>query len=197
MGGLLVEKVGGPSVKPPQPGGLWEAVGYVTSNTARFTPDAGHERVHRRSLYTFWKRTAPPPQMSTLDAPSREACTVRRERTNTPLQALLLMNETQFVEAARHLASRAVREGGATPADRIKYLFKLAVARPPEAEETLVLLAAYRDYLAAYDKDPAAAKKLIAVGDTKPDPAVDPVRLAAMTMIANVVLNLDEVLTKN
>src|SRR5205814_5536322 len=126
--GLLAEAVGGPSVKPPQPAGLWEAVGYVSSNTARFAPDTGHEKVHRRSLYTFWKRTAPPPQMSTLDAPSREACTVRRERTNTPLQALLLMNETQFVEAARNLAQRAIREGGATPRDRVEYLFKLAAA---------------------------------------------------------------------
>ena len=101
LGGLLVEKVGGPSVKPPQPSGLWEAVGYTDSNTARFTADNGAEKVHRRSLYTFWKRTSPPPQMTTLDAPSREACQVRRERTNTPLQALLLLNEPQFVEASR------------------------------------------------------------------------------------------------
>ena len=89
VGGLLVEQVGGPSVKPPQPAGLWEAVGYTGSNTAQFTADTGAEKVHRRSLYTFWKRTSPPPQMTTLDAPSREACLVRRERTNTPLQALL------------------------------------------------------------------------------------------------------------
>ena len=88
VSGLLVEKVGGPSVKPPQPSGLWQAVAYPTSNTARFTADTGHEKVHRRSMYIFWKRTAPPPQMSALDAPSREACVVRRERTNTPLQAL-------------------------------------------------------------------------------------------------------------
>src|SRR5271157_4799799 len=93
LGGLLVERVGGPSVKPPQPSGLWEAVGYTDSNTARFTADSGVGKVHRRSLYTFWKRTSPPPQMTTLDAPSREACQVRRERTNTPLQALLLLNE--------------------------------------------------------------------------------------------------------
>ena len=105
LGGLLVERTGGPSVKPPQPAGLWEAVGYTDSNTARFTADIGAEKVHRRSLYTFWKRTSPPPQMTALDAPSRESCQVRRERTNTPLQALLLLNEPQMVEASR--ASRA------------------------------------------------------------------------------------------
>src|SRR5205807_617494 len=110
LGGLLVERVGGPSVKPPQPRGLWEAVAYVGSNTGIFSPDSGFEKVHRRSLYTFWKRTSPPPQMNALDAPSREACTVRRERTNTPLQALLMMNERQFVEAARALAERTMRE---------------------------------------------------------------------------------------
>ncbi|MFT3879826.1 MAG: PSD1 and planctomycete cytochrome C domain-containing protein [Gemmatales bacterium] len=105
VSGLLVEKLGGPSVKPPQPSGLWEAVGYVSSNTANFKADTGVEKVHRRSLYTFWKRTAPPPQMSAMDAPSRESCTVRRERTNTPLQALLLLNETQYVECAPILGS--------------------------------------------------------------------------------------------
>ncbi len=106
VSGLLVETVGGPSVKPPQPSGLWEAVAYTDSNTAHFKADTGAEKVHRRSLYTFWKRTAAPPQMTTFDAPSRESCQVRRERTNTPLQALLLLNEPQFIEAARALAER-------------------------------------------------------------------------------------------
>ena len=130
VSGLLVETVGGPSVKPPQPAGLWEAVAYTDSNTAHFTADTGAEKVHRRSLYTFWKRTSPPPQMTTFDAPSREACQVRRERTNTPLQALLLMNEPQFVEAARALAERTLREGGPTTDDRLTYMFRL-VDRPP------------------------------------------------------------------
>src|SRR5208283_5302680 len=106
VSGLLVEKLGGPSFKAPQPQGLWEAVAYTGSNTARFSPDVGPEKVHRRSLYIFWKRTSPPPQMTTFDAPSRESCTVRRERTNTPLQALVLMNEPQYIEAARALAER-------------------------------------------------------------------------------------------
>ncbi len=114
VSGLLVEKLGGPSVKPYQPDGLWEAVGYTDSNTANFAQDDG-ENLYRRSLYTFWKRTAPPPAMSTFDAPSREACTVRRARTNTPLQALTLMNDRQFVEASRHFAARMLAEGGETP----------------------------------------------------------------------------------
>src|SRR5262249_60983730 len=113
--GLMVERVGGPGVKPPQPSGIWEAVGYVGSNTAKFTADTGCEKVHRRSLYTFWKRTAPPSEMNSFDAPSRAACCVRRERTNTPLQALLLLNETQYVEASRGMAERAMPQGGSTP----------------------------------------------------------------------------------
>src|SRR5262249_7565295 len=196
VSGLLVEKAGGPSVKPPQPAGLWEAVGYVTSNTARFRADQGQEKVHRRSLYTFWKRTAPPPQMTTLDAPSREACTVRRERTNTPLQALLLMNETQYVEASRGLAERAMKEGGAKPEERIAYLFRLATARSPDARESAELLAVYQDHLANYTKNVEAAKKLISVGESKPDPQLNPSELAAWTMVSNLILNLDEVMNK-
>src|SRR5207302_9865907 len=118
----------GPSVKPPQPSGLWEAVGYTGSNTVRFVADQGLEKVHRRSLYTFWKRTAPPPQMNAFDAPSRESCIVRRERQYTPLQALLLLHEPQYVEAARALAERTIREGGNNPEERIRYMFRLATA---------------------------------------------------------------------
>ena len=195
VSGLLVEKVGGPSVKPPQPPGLWEAVGYTGSNTVNFRADSGRDKVHRRSLYTFWKRTAPPPQMSTFDAPSRESCIVRRERTNTPLQALLLLNETQYVEAARALAERALHQGGKAE-DRIAFMFRLATCRKPDAKEVAELLAAYRVQKEEYTRDVAAAKKLINTGETKPDPKVDPVELAAWTMVANVLLNLDEVLSK-
>jgi mono/diheme cytochrome c family protein len=196
VSGLLVEKTGGPSVKPPQPAGLWEAVGYTASNTAKFTADAGCEKVHRRSMYTFWKRTSPPPQMTTLDAPSREACTVRRERTDTPLQALLLMNERQFVECARALAERSMREAGPKPEDRIAYMFKRAAARAPDARESTELLAEYQDHLANFTKNVEAAKKLIAVGESKPDPKLNPSELAAWTMIGNLILNLDEVMNK-
>jgi hypothetical protein len=195
-GGLLVEKLGGPSVKPPQPSGIWEAVGYLTSNTRNFTADTGVEKVHRRSLYTFWKRTAPPPQMASFDAPSREACRVRRERTNTPLQALVLLNDIQFVECARGLAQRAMKEAGAKVDDQLTHLFRLALARNPDALDLEVLRGAYQDHLVVFRKDAAAAKKLIATGESKPDPKLDPSELAALTMIGNLVLNLDEVVTK-
>jgi hypothetical protein len=196
VGGLLVEKLGGPSVKPPLPAGLWEAVGYTTSNTAKFVADTGTDKVHRRSIYTFWKRTSPPPQMTTFDAPSRESCIVRRERTNTPLQALLLMNEPQFVEAARALAQRAIREGGETPQARLTYMFRLVTARKPDADELAKLVAAYHDLLATYTSNPDAAKQLISAGETKPDPHFEPSELGAWTMIANLLLNLDEVTNK-
>jgi len=192
--GRLVEKIGGPSVKPPQPAGLWEAVGYVSSNTANFKADTGHGKVHRRSLYTFWKRTAPPPQMSALDAPSRESCTARRERTNTPLQALLLLNETQFVECARCLAERSITEGGRTLDDRLNYLIKAVLARPARASELSVLKQAYREQYAHYTQKPVEAKKLLTVGETPP--IMPTAELAALTVVANIVLNLDEVVTK-
>jgi hypothetical protein len=193
--GLLVREVGGPSVKPPQPEGIWEAVGYTTSNTARFAPDAG-EKIYRRSLYTFWKRTAPPPTMSTFDAPSREACRVRRERTNTPLQALVLMNEVQFVESARRLAERVMHDA-ATPEDRVRAIFLRATARQPESGELELLLETFRENLSEYRSNPAAAQKLIQVGGTQPDASLPPEELAAWTLLANLVLNLDEVVVKN
>src|SRR5262249_48256034 len=140
LSGLLIPGIGGPSVKPPQPAGLWEAVGYTESNTARFKADTGCEKVHRRSLYTFWKRTAPPPQMNAFDAPSREACVVRRERTDTPLQALVLLNEEQFVECARALAERVIHNAAPDVEARVTYLFRLATARRPEAKELSVLV---------------------------------------------------------
>jgi hypothetical protein len=196
VSGLLVERLGGPSVKPPQPAGLWEAVGYTASNTAKFVPDRGPEKVHRRSLYTFWKRTSPPPQMTALDAPSREACTVRRERTDTPLQALLLLNEKQFVECARALAARTIREAGVKPEDRVTWMFRLATARRPDARELAELMAVYRDSLAEFTKDGKAAGDLINVGETKPDPRLNSSELAAWTVLGNLILNLDEVISK-
>ncbi|MDR3618476.1 MAG: PSD1 and planctomycete cytochrome C domain-containing protein [Paludisphaera borealis] len=196
VSGMLVERVGGPSVKPPQPAGLWEAVAYTGSNTARFTADTGAEKVHRRSMYTFWKRTSPPPQMTTLDAPSRESCQVRRERTNTPLQALLLLNEPQYVEASRVLAERTLREAKPTPEERLRYMFRLATARQPDARDLAELSAALQDLSAHYAKQPEAAKALIEGGEFKPDAKLDPSELAAWTMIGNILLNLDEVVTK-
>ena len=196
LGGLLYAKIGGPSVKPPQPGGLWKAVGFSGSNTDTFVQDTGADKVYRRSLYTFWKRTAPPPQMNILDAPSREACTIRRERTNTPMQALMLMNDPQFFEAARTFAERAVKEGGETPEARIAYLFEAATARLPKPVEEALLLKTFQAHYQELEADPEAAKELITVGESEPDETLDAVEVAAWTMIANLILNLDEVLNK-
>src|SRR5262249_8396891 len=153
-------------------------------------PDQGVEKVHRRGLYTFWKRTSAPPQMTTFDAPSREACTVRRERTNTPLQALLLMNGPQFVEASRALGARALREGGATTEARLAPLSPRAPARPPGPAELSELTAALDAFRDRFARDPWAARKLIAIGETAPDPSIEPAELAAWTMIGNLILNL-------
>ncbi len=195
VAGLLSERLGGPSVKPPQPSGLWEAVGYTRSNTANFSPDHGHEKVHRRSLYIFWKRTSAPPQMTTFDAPSREACTVRRERTNTPLQALLLMNETQMIEASRGLAERVLHEAR-NEADRLDRMFRLGTCRFPDDRERTELKSALADFRAHYHNRLEDARKLTQSGETKPDPVLDAAELAAWTMMGNIVLNLDEVVSK-
>ena len=197
VGGLLVEKLGGPSVKPPQPDGLWFAVGYSGSNTVRFKPDMGPDKVHRRTLYTFLKRTAPAPQMSIIDAPSREACTVRRERTNTPLQALLLLNDPQYVECARGLADRVLREGGPTVGSRAEYMLRLCTSRKPQSSEVSELVSAVTDLQAAYAKDAEAAAKLVSAATSDADSSAQVAERAAWTVAANLVLNLDEVLTKN
>lgn len=195
IAGLLSPRVGGPSVKPPQPDGLWFAVGYSGSNTVRFKQDRG-EKIFRRSVYTFWKRTAPPPTMRSFDAPSREACRVRRERTNTPLQALVLMNEQQYVEAARHLARRVIHEGGSTAEQRVIFAFQRVTGRPPDPQEVADIVAVLNDHRAHFESDLEAAGKLIRVGESKPDTSINAGELAAWTMVANLLLNLDEALTK-
>ena len=196
ISGLLYTKIGGPSVKPPQPDGLWKAVGFTGSNTDTFVQDTGPEKVYRRSLYTFWKRTAPPPQMNILDAPSREACTIRRERTNTPMQALMLMNDPQFFEAARAFAERAIKESDETPEARLGYLFEAATARLPKPVEAELLLKTFQAHYQELEADPEAAKALITIGESTPDETLNAVEVAAWTMIANLILNLDEVLNK-
>jgi hypothetical protein len=195
LSGLLVEKLGGRSVKPYQPPGLWEAVGFLGSNTRVFKRDNG-DALYRRSLYTFWKRTSPPPSLTMFDAPSRETCTVRRPRTNTPLQALALMNDEQFVEAARHLARRMITEGGNAPEDRLTYGFRLATARRPDAKELETLTQLLEQQLAFYRADKNAALKLLSDGASQRDDALEPGEHAAWTMMANLILNLDETITK-
>lgn len=196
VSGLLVRTIGGPSVKPPQPDGLWFAVGYSDSNTVRFRKDEGHEKVHRRSMYTFWKRTAPPPQMNTFDAPSRESCTVRRERTNTPLQALLLMNDPQYVEAARYLAQRVV-DGRSGDEQRARYLLELALSREPDDATVQIILQQVVEDRADFTRRPDDAAKLIAIGEQPASDQYDSVELATWTMAANLVMNMDEFICKN
>ena len=194
VSGLLVEKLGGRSVRPYQPDSIWEPVAYPTSTTAKYRKDEG-EALYRRSLYTFWKRTAPPPSMMVFDAPMRESCRVRRERTNTPLQALALLNDVQYIEAARHLAGRMMKEGGVNAAGRLAFGFRLATARLPDQPEAEVLRRLYEDQVRTFQQDPEAAKKLIALGDSRPDASLDASDLAAWTMVANTLLNLSETIT--
>ena len=197
VSGLLVNKLGGPGVKPPQPDGLWFAVGYSGSNTVRFVADTKPDQVHRRTLYTFFKRTSPPPQMSTFDAPSREACTVRRERTNTPLQALLLLNDPQYMEAARALAQRMLNLEEATTESRIQTMVRLCTGRQPSQATIDELVSLHRDQLEKFNTDSKAAQALINIGQTAQNDSQNFSDLAAWTMVANVVLNLDEVVNKN
>jgi len=192
---LLVETVGGRGVRPYQPEGIWEAVGYTASNTAKFSQDKG-EALYRRSLYTFWKRTAPPPSLITFDAPSREKFCVRRERTDTPLQALVTMNDPQYVEAARHFGAKMI-ESGAEPNQRLDFGFRCVTARYPNATEKAILKATLEKHLAKYKQNPEAAKKLISVGESPLNQKLDAPELAAYSMLANLLLNLDETLNKN
>lgn len=192
--GLLVERPGGRGVRPYQPDGVWESVAFLGSNTQNYKRDEG-DAIYRRSLYTFWKRTAPPPAFMTFDAPSREACVVRRARTNTPLQALLLMNDTQYVEAARNLAQKMMTVG-ATPEERLAFGFRLATARKPSPDEAAVLTKIFQAHLADYQADKAAAEKLVNIGVSPRNAVLDVSELAAYTMAANLILNLDETVTK-
>jgi hypothetical protein len=196
ISGLYVEKLGGPSVKPPQPDGLWQAVGYSGSNTVRFEKDSGPEKVHRRTLYTFIKRTAPPPQMAIMDAPSRESCVLRRERTNSPMQALMLMNDPQYLECARALAEKAISEGGESAAEKVVWMFRQCLLRVPQTYEVDGLLGDFVAYRNDYKADPEAAQQLVSVGETAPSTKLSAEELAAWTMVASTLLNLDETISK-
>jgi hypothetical protein len=196
--GLLNREIGGPSVFPYQPAGLWRELterGDSKNWTAQFYVQSHGKDLYRRGMYTFWKRTSPPPTMLTFDAPDRESCTVRRSRTNTPLQALVLMNDPTFVEAARHFAERLLREAKTTN-ERIILAFCLTMGRKPSERESGILRGVYEKQLAVYRKDSQAALKLLSVGESKRDEQLDPVELAAWTMAANVLLNLDETVTR-
>ncbi len=193
--GLLTKKVGGPSVRPYQPEGVWEAVAMPESNTHFYKRDDG-PALYRRSLYTFWKRAAPPASMDVFNAPSREFCTVRRERTNTPLQALVTMNDPQFVEAARALAQRTLAEAPDEGDARIDSLARRVLARPLRDAETEVVRASLDRLVAYYQSHPDDAAQLVKVGELPAVPNQDPALVAGWTMLANELLNLDEVVSK-
>ncbi|MBP89415.1 MAG: hypothetical protein CMJ64_22340 [Planctomycetaceae bacterium] len=190
--GLLHRQIGGPSVRPYQPAGLWEDVSVERRD--KYVTDTG-PGLYRRSMYTFWKRTCPPPSMSAFDAPDREFCVIRRARTNTPLQALVLLNDPTYVEAARAFADRIIHHN-ANDTDRLNFAFRRAVARlPGDAEQAVVndLLAAARKRFTA---QPVAAKELLSVGSSKVDTTIEPAELAAWTSVASILLNLDETISK-
>jgi hypothetical protein len=193
--GLLVGKIGGPSVKPYQPEGVWEAVAMPESNTHFYRPDRG-DRLYRRSLYTFWKRSAPPASMEVFNAPSREVCTIRRERTNTPLQALVTLNDPQFVEAAKALAQRALKQGGLSDDERIDFIATRLLSRSLRPEELAVVQTSLGRLVANYQSHPDQATELLAVGESKAETSFDTSALAAWTMLTNELMNLDEFLTK-
>ena len=193
VSGLLVDEPGGPGVKPYQPPGLWREVGL--GGNPRFVQDHG-DKLYRRSLYTYWKRSAPPPSMQIFDAPTREKCAVRRPRTNTPLQALVTLNDVQFVEAARRLAERILLEGGATPQTRLDLAYRLVVARTPRESERKVLDDVLQHSLTHYRAAKPAAVELVSAGESPRDESLDVVEHAAWTVVAGMLLNLDETLTR-
>ncbi len=199
VSGLLDGRIGGASVSPYQPAGLWEELMSREDgknwSAQSYTQSHGRD-LYRRTMYTFWKRTSPPPTLVTFDAPDRETCTVRRARTNTPLQALVLLNDPTYVEASRKLAERLIREGGPSDDARLTLAFRLVLARRPSAGELDILRQVHRDALAKFRADKEAAAKLLAVGESPRDTKLDATELAAWSAVAGVVLNLDEAVTR-
>lgn len=192
--GLLVQKLGGPPVKPYQPPGIWEAVSMPESDTKTYVEDTG-EGLYRRSVYTFWKRFAPPPSLETFDATSRDVVCFERARTNTPLQALVMMNDPQFVEAARMLAERTVQTANDSQ-ERLELLSRKTLARALNPNEQAVLLESLAKFQDHFQDSPDDALALLAVGEVKRDESLDPSEVAAWTLVANQFFNLDEFLTK-
>jgi hypothetical protein len=192
ISGVLVGSVGGPSVRPIQPPGLWEAVSY--NGEESYIADRG-EGLWRRSLYTFWKRQAPPPAMITFDAPTREKCTARRARTNTPLQALVLLNDETYLAAAYNLAISSLEQPG-TDERRLELAFRRVVSRTPDDEELAILKKLLDGQRTRYATQPDAAKKLLTVGPTTVGPAREATELAAWTVTLHALFNLDETITR-
>ncbi|MBI4905029.1 MAG: DUF1553 domain-containing protein [Acidobacteria bacterium] len=195
VSGMLNTRIGGKSVFPYQPPGLWEEMAYGDVYSAQTYQQSRGPDLYRRSMYTFWKRTVPPAQMSTFDAPDREKCVARRARTNTPLQALVLMNDPTYIEAARTLAAKAMATGKDANS-RVRAAFELAAARPPNSSELKLLTSLAARQQRVYKSQPESAAKLLAVGESKPAAGVDIAELAAWTTVASAILNLDEVISK-
>ncbi len=196
LSGLLKENVGGASVNPYQPAGVWEEIAFGDGFTSQTYLQGHGDDLRRRSLYTFWKRTAPPPEMTTFDAPDREKCAARRTLTNTPLQALVLLNDATYVEAARALAERMLTDGGKTPASRLDYGFRLATARSPQPRELTVLKDTLNTELLDFKRHEDRAQALLKTGESPVNPKLDKSELAAWTTVASMILNLDETITK-
>ncbi len=186
--GLLTDELYGKSVKPPQPAGLWETVAMPSSYPRTYEPDTG-DKIYRRSVYTFWKRGMPPPQMTILNAPSREFCLARRERTNTPLQALLLMNEQEYLKASRHLACQTIAQGALGPADRVAVLYETITSQLPDADETATFLKMVEDLEAIYRENSGLADQLCE-GAQLPE-ETSAAELAAWTLLVSTIYNLD------
>jgi hypothetical protein len=195
IGGLLSEKIGGPSVKPYQPKGLWLEVASGNQSLRKYIQDHDDE-LYRRSLYTFWKRTIPPPSMTIFDAPTREQCTIKRGATSTPMQALVLLNDPQFTEASRLLAARMLNEGGKTTEERIKFAFRLATSRVPNAEEVDILTRMLNEEISHFEENPEEAKKLLNIGEYSVDGNISSSNLAAHSVVANAILNVTEAIMK-
>jgi hypothetical protein len=196
ISGLLKPHVGGPSVYPYQPADLYKGIVVAANYPGTKYVESKGDDLYRRSLYTFWKRTVPHPTMNVFDAPDREVCIVKRNITNTPLQALTLLNDPIFVEAARKLAERSIKEGGAAPQARLAFAFRLATGRAPGESEMGILQKSLNRMLAAYAADESGARSLIAIGSSTSDPSIPASELAAYTAVANIILNMDEVITK-
>ena len=196
VSGLLVPKIGGPSVYPYQPPGLWKEMSFGDRFTAQVYSVGSGSDLYRRGMYSFWKRTVPPPGLSTFDAPDREKCAVRRALTNTPLQALTLMNAPIYVEAARALAEQILTRGGEDDSRRLTFAYRRATAREPLPKEKDILLTLLQQQAEDYRQDPAAATELLSVGESRYDPGLNEPQLAAWTIVAGAILNLDETITK-
>ena len=184
-------QIGGPWVKPYMPPGIWKSI-----SNAAYKQDKG-DKLYRRSMYTYWRRTVPPPTMMAFNAASRETCIVRTDTTTTPLQALTLMNNKTFVEASRFLAERMMALKETDSKKRIAFAFQSVISRVPESEELNLLLGDFDAYKAEFEENPQSADKLLAVGEKKHNAAMDTAELAAYTLIANTILNLDEAIMQN